>query len=151
MDNQSSFSRTRKRLEEIVTQIKAKDVPLEKSLDLYEEALRLGGMCAELIDRTDFSSDELEGIDENEEGSPEPDDSDSGDTDEDSADGDRILEPDSTDGDSPWGGSTDKGSTAVLDEVKAFATDETETDATDGDRLGEDGIGEDEDTSIEKD
>ena len=60
MDDQSSFSKTRERLEEIVTQIKAKDLPLEKSLDLYEEALRLGSECAEMIDRTDFSLEELE-------------------------------------------------------------------------------------------
>ena len=60
MDKQSSFSRSRERLEEIVTQIKAKDMPLEKSLDLYEEALQLGSACAEMIDRTDFSADELE-------------------------------------------------------------------------------------------
>jgi len=60
MDNQSSFNKTRERLEEIVTQIKAKDMPLEKSLDLYEEALRLGSECAELIDRTDFSIEELD-------------------------------------------------------------------------------------------
>ena len=60
MADQSSYSRTRERLEEIVTQIKAKDIPLEKSLDLYEEALRLGSTCAEMIDRTDFSADELE-------------------------------------------------------------------------------------------
>ncbi|MDR3036959.1 MAG: exodeoxyribonuclease VII small subunit [Coriobacteriales bacterium] len=60
MDRQSSYARTRGRLEEIVAQVKAKDVPLEKSLDLYEEALRLGSTCAEMIDRTDFSAEELE-------------------------------------------------------------------------------------------
>lgn len=60
MARQSSYSRTRERLEEIVTQIKAKDIPLEKSLDLYEEALRLGSSCAEQIDQTDFSAEELE-------------------------------------------------------------------------------------------
>jgi len=60
MDSQSSFSKTRERLEEIVTQIKAKDMPLEKSLDLYEEALRLGSECAEMIDRTDFSIDDFD-------------------------------------------------------------------------------------------
>jgi exodeoxyribonuclease VII small subunit len=63
MDKQSSYARTRERLEEIVTQVKAKDMPLEKSLDLYEEALRLGSACAEMIDRTDFSTEELESID----------------------------------------------------------------------------------------
>jgi exodeoxyribonuclease VII small subunit len=62
MDRQSSYTRTRERLEEIVTQVKAKDMPLEKSLDLYEEALRLGSVCAEMIDRTDFSAEELEGV-----------------------------------------------------------------------------------------
>jgi exodeoxyribonuclease VII small subunit len=60
MDRQNSYSRTRQRLEEIVTQVRAKDVPLEKSLDLYEEALRLGSACAEMIDRTDFSAEELD-------------------------------------------------------------------------------------------
>jgi exodeoxyribonuclease VII small subunit len=59
MDKQSSYARTRERLEEIVAQVRAKDMPLEKSLDLYEEALRLGSACAEMIDRTDFSADEM--------------------------------------------------------------------------------------------
>jgi exodeoxyribonuclease VII small subunit len=62
MDRQDSYVRTRERLEEIVTQVKAKDMPLEKSLDLYEEALRLGSACAEIIDHTDFSVEELEGV-----------------------------------------------------------------------------------------
>jgi exodeoxyribonuclease VII small subunit len=62
MDRQSSYARTRERLEEIVTQVKAKDMSLERSLDLYEEALRLGNVCAEMIDRTDFSAEELEGV-----------------------------------------------------------------------------------------
>jgi exodeoxyribonuclease VII small subunit len=62
MDRQNSYARTKERLEEIVTQVKAKDMPLEKSLDLYEEALRLGSACAELIDHTDFSVEELEGV-----------------------------------------------------------------------------------------
>ncbi|MDR1422799.1 MAG: exodeoxyribonuclease VII small subunit [Coriobacteriales bacterium] len=59
MDNQGSYMRVRERLEEIVVQVRSKDIPLEKSLDLYEEALRLGGICAEMIDRTDFSTEEL--------------------------------------------------------------------------------------------
>ncbi|MDR1014077.1 MAG: exodeoxyribonuclease VII small subunit [Coriobacteriales bacterium] len=58
MDERSSYAHTRQRLEEIVAQVKAKDVPLEKSLDLYEEALRLGSACAETIDHTDFSAEE---------------------------------------------------------------------------------------------
>jgi exodeoxyribonuclease VII small subunit len=64
MDKQSSYARTRERLEEIVAQVKAKDMPLEKSLDLYEEALRLGNVCAEMIDRTDFSVEELQAVED---------------------------------------------------------------------------------------
>ncbi len=62
MNDPSTYTRLRERLEEIVVQVRSKDVPLEKSLDLYEEALRLGSRCAEMIDRTDFSADELESI-----------------------------------------------------------------------------------------
>ncbi len=60
MNDKSSYSRLLERLEEIVVQVRSKDVPLEKSLDLYEEALRLGSSCADMIDRTDFSADEME-------------------------------------------------------------------------------------------
>ena len=62
-DNSSSYGRIRERLEEIVVQIRSKDVPLEKSLDLYEEALRLGGIAAEMIDKTDFTEDEIAAVD----------------------------------------------------------------------------------------
>jgi len=60
MDDQSSYTHLRKELEDIVLQVRSKDVPLEKCLDLFDEALRLGGQCAEAIDRTDFSLEELE-------------------------------------------------------------------------------------------
>ncbi|MDR3053209.1 MAG: exodeoxyribonuclease VII small subunit [Coriobacteriales bacterium] len=60
MDEKSSYGQLRERMEEIVVAVRSKDVPLEKSLDLYEEALRLGTRCAELIDRTDFTVEELE-------------------------------------------------------------------------------------------
>jgi exodeoxyribonuclease VII small subunit len=62
-DESSSYIRIRERLEEIVVQIRSKDVPLEKSLDLYEEALRLGSMAAEMIDNTDFGDDEMAAAD----------------------------------------------------------------------------------------
>jgi exodeoxyribonuclease VII small subunit len=62
MVEQDSYLKVSERLEEIVAQVRSKDVPLEKSLDLYEEALRLGGRAAELIDRTDFSPEELQAV-----------------------------------------------------------------------------------------
>ena len=59
MDEQNSYSRLKSRLEDIVVQVRSKDISLEKSLDLYEEALRIGGRCVEQIEHTDFTSDEI--------------------------------------------------------------------------------------------
>ena len=62
-----SFAQARVRLEEIVAQVRKKDVSLEKSLDLLEEGVRLANQCTELIDRADWetaiapeTSDEVE-------------------------------------------------------------------------------------------
>jgi exonuclease VII small subunit len=62
MDDQNSYTRLKHRLEDIVVQVRSKDISLEKSLDLYEEALRLGGRCVEQIDRTDFTTEELAAV-----------------------------------------------------------------------------------------
>lgn len=51
-----SFSQARVRLEEIVTQVRKKDVSLEKSLDLLEEGVRLANQCTELIDHADWDA-----------------------------------------------------------------------------------------------
>ena len=59
IDNIHTFAEARSRLEEIVALVKDKDLSLEKSLDLYEEAIALGNRCADLIDDTDFSAEEL--------------------------------------------------------------------------------------------
>lgn len=56
-DDDYSFSRTRARLEDIVTQVRKKDVSLEKSLDLLEEGVRLANQCTELIDHADWGSE----------------------------------------------------------------------------------------------
>jgi exodeoxyribonuclease VII small subunit len=53
-DERSTFEVTRARLEDIVTQARRKDVSLEQSLDLLEEAVRLVNQCNELIDQTSF-------------------------------------------------------------------------------------------------
>ena len=42
------------RLEEIVTQVRSKDISLEKSLDLLEEGVRLANTCTELSDHTEW-------------------------------------------------------------------------------------------------
>ena len=54
-----TFGEVRARLDEIVTEGRSKDVSLEQSLDLYEEAIRLGNRCAELIDKPDYTASEI--------------------------------------------------------------------------------------------
>ena len=53
-----SFSDVRLELEDIVSQVRDKDTSLEKSLDLFEKAIRLGNDAFELIDRVEFSPEE---------------------------------------------------------------------------------------------
>ena len=53
-DDRSTFETTRARLEDIVGQVRRKDVSLEQSLDMLEEAVRLVNQCNELIDQTSF-------------------------------------------------------------------------------------------------
>ena len=53
-DDRSTFEMTRARLVDIVTQARRKDVSLEQSLDLLEEAVRLVNQCNDLIDQTSF-------------------------------------------------------------------------------------------------
>ncbi len=53
-----TFGEVRARLDEIVVAVRDKNLSLEKSLDLYEEAIELGNRCAELVDRPDYTADE---------------------------------------------------------------------------------------------
>ena len=53
-DQEYSFAQARTRLEEIVTQVRSKDMSLEKSLDLLEEGVRLANTCTELSDHTEW-------------------------------------------------------------------------------------------------
>lgn len=54
----NTFGEVRARLDEIVSEVRKKDLSLEKSLDLYEEAIKLGNRCAELVDKPDYSDEE---------------------------------------------------------------------------------------------
>jgi len=62
VEDQSNYTLLREELEGIVLQVRSKDVPLEKCLDLFDEALRIGGKCVEAIDRADFSFAEFEDV-----------------------------------------------------------------------------------------
>ena len=62
-----SFDEITDRLGEIVEQVRDKDTSLERSLDLFDEAIALGSAAVELVDSVDFSEEELaslEGTDE---------------------------------------------------------------------------------------
>jgi len=53
-DDRSTFETTKSRLEDIVVQVRRKDVSLEQSLDMLEEAVRLVNQCNDLIDQTSW-------------------------------------------------------------------------------------------------
>lgn len=54
------FDEVTDRLDQIVSDVRAKDTSLERSLDLFDEAIALGSKAVELVDRTDFSPAEKE-------------------------------------------------------------------------------------------
>ena len=68
-EGHNSYLKVKNHLDEIVDQIRSKDVPLEKALDLYEEAIKLGNSCADMIDKADFSMEELEAFNASKDGS----------------------------------------------------------------------------------
>lgn len=53
-DERYTFTQAKTRLEDIVVQVRKKDVSLERSLDLLEEGVRLASSCTELIDHTEW-------------------------------------------------------------------------------------------------
>ncbi|TLM78885.1 MAG: exodeoxyribonuclease VII small subunit [Actinobacteria bacterium] len=59
----AGFASAKARLEEITAQVRDKDTPLEKCLDLLEEGVKIAGRCTELLDHTEWRSavDEAEG------------------------------------------------------------------------------------------
>lgn len=46
-----SYAQAKERLDELVIEVRKKDISLEKSLDLLEEGVRLANQCTELIDQ----------------------------------------------------------------------------------------------------
>ena len=55
-----SFDQITERLDEIIGQVRDKDTSLERSLDLFDEAIALGSKAVDLVDTTNFSPSELE-------------------------------------------------------------------------------------------
>lgn len=54
------FADVTARLDEIVTSVRAKDTSLERSLDLFDEAIALGTRAVDLVDKAAFSPEERE-------------------------------------------------------------------------------------------
>ncbi len=53
-DSEYTFAQARARLEDIVGQVRKKDMSLEHSLDLLEEGVRLASACTEQIDQSEW-------------------------------------------------------------------------------------------------
>ncbi len=53
-----TFGDISERLEEIVKQVKRKDIPLESSLDLFDEAIALGQKAVDFVDTDSVTSEE---------------------------------------------------------------------------------------------
>jgi len=53
-DADYTFTQARARLEDIVGQVRKKDMSLESSLDLLEEGVRLASACTEQIDQSEW-------------------------------------------------------------------------------------------------
>jgi exodeoxyribonuclease VII small subunit len=59
----ASFEEAQKRLAAIVEQLEAGDLPLERSLALFEEGVRLARAAQERLDRAEKRVEELLGVD----------------------------------------------------------------------------------------
>lgn len=53
-----TFAQISDRLDMIVDAVRAKDISLERSLDLFDEAIALGSKAVDMVDATDFSPEE---------------------------------------------------------------------------------------------
>lgn len=60
-----TFGDITNRLDEIVRQVRDKDVSLERSLDLFDEAIALGSKAVEMVDTADPSEAERNEADGN--------------------------------------------------------------------------------------
>ena len=62
--NAKSFDEITSRLDEIIDTVRSKDTSLERSLDLFDEAIELGSQAVDMVDSLDLSPAEEELLDE---------------------------------------------------------------------------------------
>lgn len=60
------FDEIRTRLDEIISQVRSKDTSLERSLDLFDEAIKLGSRAVDMVDSYELSPREADLLDERE-------------------------------------------------------------------------------------
>ena len=120
VEKYGTFSEVRERLDEILVEVRKKELSLEKSLDLYEEAVRLGNRCAELVDKSDFSAEEAEAAMKLIEGeNSETDDNNTDEQGEQSADNDGEHPSDSNNADNDGEHHTDSDAAKEADTEKS--------------------------------
>lgn len=68
-----SFEDITTRLDEIIATVRSKDTSLERSLDLFDEAIKLGSKAVELVDSFDMSPTEAAMLEEAQDGPSESD------------------------------------------------------------------------------
>lgn len=61
--NAKSFDEITSRLDEIIDTVRSKDTSLERSLDLFDEAIELGSQAVDMVDSLDLSPAEEELLD----------------------------------------------------------------------------------------
>lgn len=73
-----SFDDITERLDEIISAVRSKDTSLERSLDLFDEAIELGARAVDMVDSFELSPREAEMLDEQEASAQAAADSDGG-------------------------------------------------------------------------
>lgn len=63
---EGTFDDITERLDEIIAQVRSKDTSLERSLDLFDEAIELGSRAVDMVDSFGLSPREADMLDEQE-------------------------------------------------------------------------------------
>ena len=59
MDNNQSFEENMKKLSEIISELEKGDIPLEKSVELYGEGVKLSALCKNQLDNAKIKITEV--------------------------------------------------------------------------------------------
>lgn len=71
---EGTFDDITARLDEIITQVRSKETSLERSLDLFDEAIELGSRAVDMVDSFELSPREADLLDDRVDAEPAPSD-----------------------------------------------------------------------------